>query len=84
MAANMYKPLNKKINRVDNHKHWPASINEKIQWFPFLTIMEYTANKIQDNKVLISSLLKVFSVFEIRFSYGNKDLDTLSLNCIHL
>ena len=27
MKANMYKPSEKKkINRVDNHKYWPASI----------------------------------------------------------
>ena len=51
----MYKPSEKKkINRVDNHKHWPASIKETIQWFPFLIIMEHTANKMQDDKGLIS------------------------------
>ena len=61
MKANMYKSSGKKkINRVDNHKHWPASIKETIQWFPFLTIMEHTTNKIQDNKGLISSLLNIF------------------------
>ena len=57
----MYKPSEKKkINRVDDHKHWPASIKSTIQWFPFLAIMEHTANKIQDDKRLISSLLNIF------------------------
>ena len=45
--------------------------------------MEHTANKMQDNKVLISSLLKMFSMFEIRLSYGDTDLDTVSLKCIN-
>ena len=54
MKANMYKPsLKKKFNRVDNHKHWPESIKNKVQWFTFLTIMEHTANKIQEDKGLI-------------------------------
>ena len=30
MKANMYKPsLKKKFNRVDNQKHWPASMKNK-------------------------------------------------------
>ena len=72
MKDNMYKPSKNKFNRVDNHKHWPASIKETIQWFPFLTIMEHTANKMQDDKGIISSLLKMFSMFEILLSYGDK------------
>ena len=84
MKANRYKPSEKKkTNRVDNHKHWPASIKETIQWFPFLTIMYHNANKMQDDKRLISSLLKMFSMFKIRLSYGDKYLDTLSLKCIN-
>ena len=55
IKANMYKPSEKKkINLVDNHKHWPASIKETIRWFIFLAIMEHTANKMQDDKRLIS------------------------------
>ena len=46
MKANIYKPYErKKFNRVGNHKHWPASIKNKMQWFPFLTITEHTAKK---------------------------------------
>ena len=45
--------------------------------------MEHTGNVMQDDTHLISSLLKIFSVFEIRLSYGEKDLDTFCLNCIH-
>ena len=63
MKANMYKPsFKKKFNCVDNHKHRPASIKNEMQWFPFITIMERTENKIQEDKVLISSSLKMFSI----------------------
>ena len=43
--------------------------------------MEHTANKMQENKGLISSLLKMFAMFEIRLSHGNKELDVLSIKC---
>ena len=57
----MYKTYGKKkINCVDNHKHWPAPIKETIKWFPFLTIMEHTENKMKYDKGLISSLLRMF------------------------
>ena len=55
MKASIYKPFEKKkINRVDNHKHWPAPIKKTIQWFTFLTIMEHTGNIMQDDECLIS------------------------------
>ena len=34
----------KKIHRVDSDKLWPTSIKDTIQWFPFITITEHTAN----------------------------------------
>ena len=45
--------------------------------------MEHTANKMQENKGLISSLLKMFAMFKIRLSFGDKDLDALSIKCIN-
>ena len=54
-----------------------------MKWFPFLTIMEHTGNKIQQYKGLIPSLLKMFSMFEIRLSFGDDDLDALSIKCIN-
>ena len=45
--------------------------------------MEHTANKMQDDKGLISSLLEMLSMLVIRLSYGDKDLDTVSLKCIN-
>ena len=59
------------------------SIKSTIQWFPFLGIMEYTGNDMQNYTHLTSSLLKMFSLFEIRLSCGDVDLDTVSLKCIN-
>ena len=76
-------PLKKQINLIDDHKHWPASIKSTFQWFPFHAIMEYTGNIMHDDTHLISSLLKMFSMFEIRLSYEDKDLDTFCFKCIN-
>ena len=54
-----------------------------MQWFPFLEIMEYTGNYMQNDTHLTSSLLKMFSMFEIRLSFGDVDLDTVSLKCVN-
>ena len=72
------------INCIADHKQCPASIKLTIQWFPFHAIMEHTGNIIQDDTHLMSSLLKMFSMFKIRLSYGEKDLDTLCLKCINI
>ena len=45
--------------------------------------MEYTENDMQDDTHLTSSLLKMFSLFEIRLSCGDINLDTVSLKCIN-
>ena len=44
---------------------------------------EYTENDMQNDTNITSSLLKMFSLFEIRLSCGDVDLDTLSLKCIN-
>ena len=63
--------------------HWPASIKSTCQWFPFCAIMEHTVNIMQDDTYLISSLLKTFSMFDIRLSCGDDDLDKVCLKCIN-
>ena len=84
MKANMYKPSEKnKFNRVDSDAHCPTSIKKTIQWFPFITIMEHTANKMKNNNGLISLLLKMYAMFEIKLSYGDKELDVVSIKCIN-
>ena len=55
-----------------------------MQWFPFLEMMEYTGNDMQNDTNLTSSLLKMFSMFEIRLSVGDFDLDEVSLKCINV
>ena len=37
----------------------------------------------QENNGLISSLLNMFAMFEIRLSYGEEELDVLSIKCIN-
>ena len=83
MKSNMYKTSEKKFNRVDSDEHWPTSIKNKMQWFPFPNIMEHTENKMEENNGLISSLLNMFAMFEIRLSYGDKELDVFSIKCIN-
>ena len=54
-----------------------------MQWFPFLEMMEYTGNDMENDTHLTSSLLKMFSMFEICLSVGDVDLDSSSLKCIN-
>ena len=73
----------KKIKRQADHDHWPASIKSTLQWFTFHAIMEYTGNLMKDDTHLMSTLLKILSMFEIRLSCGDDDLDIVSLKCIN-
>ena len=60
MVQTCKNPLkNEKIHRVDSGEHWPTSIKETIQWFPFLTIMEHTANNMENNNWPVSLLLNL-------------------------
>ena len=45
--------------------------------------MEHTSKIIETNNGLISSLLKVFAMFELRLSYKEGNLDVVYLRCIH-
>ena len=68
---------------MDEFEHWPASIKSSLHSLPFLEMMKYTGNDMQDDTHLTSSLLNMFSMLEIRLSVGDVDLDTVSLNCIN-
>ena len=69
----MYKPYDKKeIDRHDSNLYCPTSIKETIKWFKFLTIIEHTGNIINPNKGLITSLLKVFAMLQLR-SFDDKE-----------
>ena len=45
--------------------------------------MEHTVNKMKENNELISSLLNMFSMLEVRLSCGDKELDVVSIKCIN-
>ena len=45
--------------------------------------MEHTANTMQENKGLISLLLKMFAMFYIRLIYGDKESDVVYIKCIN-
>ena len=52
--ANLYKTSEKKkTDRVDSSEHCTTSIRETIQWFPFLTIIEHTANEMKEKNGLV-------------------------------
>ena len=61
------------FNHIDDFEHWPESIKSTLQWFPFHEITEYTGNVMQDDTHLTSSLLKMFSMSEIRLSCGHDE-----------
>ena len=82
--ANLYKPSEKKkFNRHDSDLYWQKSVKDTINWFPFLTIMEHTANIMKTNKGLISSLLKVSDMFELHLLSYKEKLDVIALRCIN-
>ena len=56
----MSKPSEKKeIDCRDSDLYWPTKIKYTIQWFPFLAIMEHTANILKPKQGLLTSLIKV-------------------------
>ena len=75
--------LLKTINRIDNFKHWPESIKTTIEWFPFLDITKYTGNDMISNIPLKTSLLKMFSMFRVKMTVWDVNVDEVSLMCIH-
>ena len=82
--ANMSKPSDKKeIDRHDNNFYWPTSTKYTIQWFTFITIMEHTANILKPKQGLITSLLKVFSMFELSLIDDRNKVEAISIRCIN-
>ena len=45
--------------------------------------MEHTANIMEKNNGITLSLLKVFSMFELRLNYKEGKLDVISIGCIN-
>ena len=54
---------------------WPTILKEVINWFNFLNIMEYTADKIENEITLLPSFLNFFAMFQMNFWYDNEHND---------
>ena len=63
--------------------YWPKSIKDTIEWFPFLVIMEHTANIMNTKAGIIPSLLKGFSMFELRLICDKEKLYVIAIRCIN-
>ena len=76
------------MDRHDRDLYWPTSIKYRIQWFPFLTVIEHTSNILEPNKWLIPSLLNSFSMFQLRIFYDKHNeeeniVDSIVIKCSH-
>ena len=50
--------IKKKIDRNDKTEYWPKSIVGSLNWLTFIDIMQSTADKIDNDKYILPSLLK--------------------------
>ena len=82
--ANMSKPSDKKeIDCHDSDLYWPTKTKYTIQWFPFLSIMEHTANILNPKQGIITSLLKVFTMFGLSLIDDRDKVQSISIRCIN-
>ena len=91
------KNINKEIKPPSNIKeivgqgrmtYWPTIIKEVINWFPFLDIMDYTVDKIQNEITLLTTFLKQISMSQMCFCYNKEpdeknDVKIIAIRCIH-
>ena len=61
--------IKKTCYRNNKPEYWPTIIKESLNWLPFIYIMEFALDRI-DNDKLLPSLLKLFSMFNINFWYS--------------
>ena len=59
--------MKKKIDRNYKTESWPKSIMESLNWLRFLDIMQSTVDEIKNDKNLLPSLLKHFTMFKMKF-----------------
>ena len=57
--------MKKKIYRNDKIECWPKIIMEGLNWLSFLDIMEFTADKIKNDKNIFPSLLKILQCLRL-------------------
>ena len=64
--------MKRKIDRNYKTDYSPKSIMESLNWLPFIYVMDLTADKIENDINLFSSLLNVFKMFEIKCWWNKK------------
>ena len=65
--------IKKKIDCNYKTECWPKSITESLNWLPFLEIMDFTVDRIENDKNLLPSLLKKFTMFTIKCWWNKKE-----------
>ena len=65
MDARGKTPSLKKKYQHGRGGFWPNIVCGDITWFPFLSVMIHTENKINSPAELLQSLLKVFSMIKM-------------------
>ena len=63
--------------------YWPTTINDTIQWFPFITIMEHNANILKPKQGPITSLLNIFAIFELRLIDDGNKMEAIVIRCVN-
>ena len=68
---NLYKyekllSIKKKSYRNDKTDYCPKSITESLNWLPLIDIMEFTAERIYNDKILLPALLRIISMYKIK------------------
>ena len=58
--------IKKKIDPNDKTEYWTKIIMESLNWLTFLDIMDFTEDRIENDKNLLPSLLKTFTMFNIK------------------
>ena len=80
----MSKHYDKKdIYHHDSNLYWTTTIKYTMQWFYFIIIMEHTANILNPNKVLIPSLLEVFTMFKLSLIDYQDKAEAIDIRCIN-
>ena len=55
------------IDFNDKTEYWPTSIKEIMNWLIYSFIIEFTSDRIDNDKMFLPPLLKMFSMFKIKF-----------------
>ena len=71
------------MDRHDRDLYCPTTIKYTVQRFPFFSIMEHTENILNPKQGITTSLLKVFSMFELRLIDCRDKVDSIAIRCIN-